>query len=306
MKTLIVATRGSPLALWQAGEVAARLRERHPGLFVEVLKVKTEGDRFQSPAISSLSSTGVFTREVDQVVMDGRAHAAVHSLKDQPTTLGGGLVLGMVLSRGPVEDVLVARDGARLPDLPSGACVASGSLRRRAQMLRLRPDLRPSDIRGNVETRLRKLDAGEADALILARAGLERLWFSTRITQVFTLEEMMPAVSQGIVGVTCRESDEETQAVLKASDDRATHVVARAERAFLLRLGGGCNVPAGAHAEVRDGVLMLSARVLSWDGRTVLEDRCSGPAADAERIGEHVASILDARGAGSMIREMRR
>lgn len=303
--TFVIATRGSPLALWQADRVAARLREASPGLDVSILRIRTEGDRSQADPNAPFSTTGVFTKEVDAAVLDGRAQAAVHSLKDQPTTLPDGVVLGMVLPRGPVEDVLLGRGGPRFADLPAGARVATGSLRRRAQVLRLRPDLVAVPIRGNVETRIRKLDEGEADALVMARAGIERLGFGSRIAQVFSVEELVPAVSQGIVGVTCREADAATRALLAGAGDATTLVAARAERAFLRRIGGGCNVPAGALATPAGDRVALVARVLDRDGRRVLEDRVEGRALEAETLGAALAATLLARGAGPLIAECR-
>lgn len=305
MNSIVIATRGSPLALWQANQVSARLKAVHPGITTELHTVRTQGDRVTGQAIATLSATGVFTREVDEIVLKGEAHVAVHSLKDQTTTLPAGLDLEIVLPRGPVEDVVVGRTAPRLQDLPKGARVATGSLRRRAQLLRLWPALVPVDIRGNVDTRVKKLAAGEADALLLARAGLERLGLGARITQVMTVEEMVPAVSQGIVGVTFRVGDDATRKLLHAAADSATRARALAERAFLKRLEGGCNVPAGGHATVDGDRLRIVARVLSLDGVRVLEDRREGPIGDAARLGEALAEALIARGADQLVKECR-
>lgn len=299
--TLVLATRGSPLALWQAREVRARLEAVHDGLTVEILEVKTEGDRVQDRPLQEVG-TGVFTKEVDARVRSGEAHAAVHSLKDQLSTLPDGIALGMVLERGPVEDALVSRDGAGFAALPAGARVATGSLRRRSQLLRARPDLRAVPIRGNVNTRLGKLDAGEADALILARAGIERLGLGERITEVIEASLVLPAVSQGIVGVTCRDDDAETIKLLTAADHPATHAIAKAERAWLRRLGGGCNVPAAAHATIDHDTMYMRARVLDHDGKECLEGERSGPVADAERMGQELADDLIDRGAIALVR----
>ena len=244
----------------------------------------------------------MFTKEVDARVHSGDAHAAVHSLKDQLSTLPEGIELGMVLPRGPVEDVLVSREGAGFLALPAGANVATGSLRRRSQLLRARPDLNAVPIRGNVDTRLGKLDAGEADALILARAGIERLGLGDRITEVIAPSVILPAVSQGIVGVTCRADDDETRRLLGLADDPETHAIADAERAWLRRLGGGCNVPAAAHAIVTGDRMTMQARVLDQDGTTCLEGTAEGAVVDAEDLGRSLAEELIARGAIELVR----
>lgn len=300
--TLTIATRGSPLALWQAHEVKSRLEKVHEGIDVAIHVARTEGDRIQDRPLEELSATGVFTKEVDACLAAGEADVAVHSLKDQLTTLPEGVCLGMVLPRGPVEDALVSTSGDGIASLPPGARVATGSLRRRAQILRARPDLELVDIRGNVDTRLRKLDDGAADALVLARAGLERLGLGDRITEVIETSLVLPAVSQGIVGVTCREDDERTRAVLKAADDPVTHACAAAERAWLRRLGGGCNVPAAAHAVVAHDRLLMRARVLDPDGRDAIESDDGGEVDAAESIGSALADVLIDRGAIELVR----
>jgi len=300
--TLTIATRGSPLALWQAREVQRQLEEVHAGLEVVVNIVKTEGDRVQDRSVEALSSTGVFTKEVDARLLAGEAHVAVHSLKDQLATLPDGVCLGMVLPRGPVEDALVSTCGGGIAELPSGARVATGSARRRAQLLRARPDLKVVPIRGNVETRLRKLDAGEADALVLARAGLERLGLGGRITEVIETSLVLPAVSQGIVGVTCRVADDATLERLRAADDPVTHACATAERAWLRRLGGGCNVPAAAYAVSEHDRLIMRARVLAADGSDAMEADVTGEIASAEAIGCSLADGLIDRGAIELVR----
>lgn len=300
--TLTIATRGSPLALWQAHQVQRRLQEVHAGLEVIVSIVRTEGDRVSDRPIEELSATGVFTKEVDACLLAGEADAAVHSLKDQLTTLPDGVCLGMVLPRGPAEDALVSTCGGGVADLAPGARVATGSVRRRAHLLRARPDLKVVSIRGNVDTRLRKLDAGEADALVLARAGLERLGLGDRITEVIEKSLVLPAVSQGIVGVTCRDDDDATLRRLRAADDPVTHACAVAERAWLRRLGGGCNVPAAAHAVIEHDRLIMTSRVLDPNGHEAMEADATGDLASAERIGYGLADDLIDRGAIDLLR----
>lgn len=303
--SITIATRGSPLALWQARAVSARLQAVHPGLKVLVREVRTEGDRSQSAAtpLAAHEGRGVFTREVDQEVLLRRADIAVHSLKDQTTELSAGLRLGMVLERGQAEDALVARGHVPFLDLPRAAQIGTGSPRRRAQLLRIRPDLRFVEVRGNVETRLRRLEEGAVDALVLARAGLERLGFTSSITQNFATEVMLPAVGQAIVGVTCRDDDELVCALLLAADHPSTHAQADAERAMLRRLGGGCHAPIGALARTHKGMLYLRGIVLSLDGRRAVEASNKGPIPEAEETGRRLALDLESRGAVALLRE---
>ena len=305
MSTLELATRGSPLALWQAHCVAERLRAVHADLEVEIVEVRTEGDRVQDRPLEQLSQTGVFTKEVDARVIAGDAHVAVHSLKDQVTTLPDGIVLGMVLGRGPVEDVLIGRTAATLATLPAGGRVATGSLRRRAQILRAYPRLECVPIRGNVEGRLKKLDAGAADAIVLARAGIVRLGLANRITEIIAPDVVLPAVSQGIVGVTCRADDLDTAARLHAAEDGPARAAADAERAWLCRLGGGCNVPAAAHATVSGDRIHVRARVLAVDGGKLIEDEIEGAVVDAAALGDALARTQIDQGAAELVRECR-
>lgn len=296
----VLATRGSPLALWQANETRRLLLAAHPDWNVELLTVQSAGDKDSKTELARFGLTGIFTAEVDHAVLSGAADAGVHSLKDMTTTLHSGLMLAGVLARGPVEDVLVGRAGARLADLKPGARVATGSVRRVAMLKRLRPDLDLVGIRGNVDTRLRKLSEGEADALVMARAGLARLGLAHTITEVFDTERFLPAVGQGIVGITCRRGDDAAK-VLGAIADFEAFSEAVAERALLAGLHGGCNAPVGGHARCVEGSLSLRARVLSLDGRECLEDRIHGAAEDAPALGAELAERLIARGAKRLI-----
>lgn len=298
---LVLATRGSALALWQAEAASHALRTASPDLSVEILTVKSGGDADQSTELARFGRTGIFTAEVDDALLSGRAQIGVHSLKDVPTTLPDGLVLGGVLLRGPAEDVLVSRDGLALERLPIGARVATGSVRRAAMLRRLRPDLEIVAIRGNVDTRLVKLARGEADALVLARAGLERLGLGSRITQVFTQEQCLPAPSQGIVGLVCRADDAAARRHLERARDREAMAEALAERALLHALHGGCNAPIGAHARAHGNALTLHARVVSLDGRECLDDHIQGSIDDAEALGLALAELLEARGAKRIV-----
>lgn len=303
--SLRLATRSSKLALWQAERTQAALEAAHPGLAAELVPVQSSGDVDTTTALARFGRIGIFTVEVDRAILDGRADIGVHSLKDMTTTLQDGVVLAAVLPRGPVEDTLISPSGQTLAQLAEGARVATGSLRRRAMLLAARPDLEIVDIRGNVGTRLDKLDAGAADALIMARAGLERLGLGERITEVLDTDRFLPATGQGIVGLTCREGDDATLDRLAALDDKGAWPMAIAERAFLRSVQGGCNAPVGAHAEHLAGKLRLRARVLAMDGTDAVSAVRTGTAADAESIGMDLASELLDLGAARLIDEAR-
>jgi hydroxymethylbilane synthase len=296
-----IATRASKLALWQATRTRELLLAARPQDPVELLTVESSGDADQHSELARFGRTAIFTAEVDNAVLSGRARCGVHSLKDMTTSLPDGLVLAGTLERGPVEDVLVSRAGQRLAELPAGARVATGSVRRIAMLKRKRPDLEIVGIRGNVDTRLAKLARGEADALLMARAGLVRLGFEERISEVLALEDFLPAVGQGIVGLTCRADDPEAQRRLWGISDAASFCAALAERALLAGLHGGCNAPVGAEARCVENAVSLRACVLSLDGRECLADSLAGTADEAARIGQDLARRLAARGARRLI-----
>lgn len=296
--SLRLGTRGSALARWQADWVAARLTER--GVAVEMVLISTRGDQQQQGPIASLGGgQGVFTKELQNALLDGRIDLAVHSLKDLPTDEVAGLSLAAVPERGPVGDVLV---GVAFSDLPEGAVVGTGSLRRRAQLLHARPDLKMADLRGNVDTRLKKLEAGDYKAIVLAEAGLVRLGFDAKITERLPLSLCVPAVGQGALGIETRNDDAAARNALAALDHPATHAAATAERAMLAALRGGCLAPVGAWGRVTgDGLLHLTGVVLSPDGRQRIESTYTAEAAEAHDLGERVAEALIAGGATAMI-----
>jgi hydroxymethylbilane synthase len=298
---LRIGTRGSPLALWQADHVAGRLRPLAGPRPVELVEIETKGDVVRDRALSQIGGEGLFTKEIQRALLAGMVDVAVHSLKDLPTVPVEGLTLAAVPARGPTGDALVSRRHARFDALPSGAVVATSSLRRRAQVLHRRPDLKLIDIRGNVETRLRKLDEQGLDAIILARAGLERLGRGADITEILDPSWMLPAVGQGALGLECRTEDATTPALLRGLDDAATHQAVLAERAMLRGLGGGCQVPIGAAALVRAGRLTLRGVVLPPDGSRRVAADAEGPADEAEAIGRHLAEALLARGARELL-----
>jgi hydroxymethylbilane synthase len=299
---LRIGTRGSPLALWQANHVADRLRPLIAPRAVELVRVQTEGDRDQSASLAHIGGRGVFTKEIERALLTGQVDVAVHSLKDLPTQPVDGLLLAAVPLRGPSGDVLVAVGASRFDDLPHGARVATGSLRRRAQLLYRRPDLRLADIRGNVETRLRKLREDGYDALVLARAGLDRLGLSGVVTEILDPAWMLPAVGQGALGMECRSDDVATRSLLAALDDPPTRQAVEAERSLLYHLGGGCQVPLGALAEVDGGMLRLRAAVLATDGSRRIAGEESGPVTDPAAVGARLAARLRQQGAAELLR----
>lgn len=305
-----IATRASHLALWQAHHVTGLLRSVAPGRNVEIVHVSTVGDRDQTEPIRRIGELGVFTREVQRAVLDGRADIAVHSLKDLPTEQAEGLCLAAVPVRGDVSDALVfpeSQPGATgLEALPQGSRVGTGSLRRQAQLLHVRPDLRLSEARGNVETRLRKLDAGEFDALVLAAAGLMRLNLEYRIRVRLTPPLMFPAVGQGALGIECRAEDAAILALLAQLEDSTTRAGVTAERSLLANLRAGCSAPVGVATRTELDALVLEAVVLSRDGRERLFASSRSAPADASDLGTRVANDLRGQGANVLIDAARR
>ena len=303
--TVRLSTRGSQLALWQAHTTQSLLQQILGEGTVEVRTVRSSGDQDQTTDLARFGRIGIFTVEVDRALRDREAEIGVHSLKDMTTTLEEGIQLAAVLERGLVEDVLLSRDNLRLSELPPGARVATGSMRRRAMVLRHRPDVQVVEIRGNVETRLAKLERGEAEALIMARAGLVRLGLDSHITEVLTTDRFLPAVGQGIVGLTCRSDDAESTALLKQINHQPSWSRALAERALLRDMNAGCSAPLGAHAVLEGEQLALRAEVLSLDGKQCCEGSCEGPAASAEELGSQLAEQLLAGGAGELVEAAR-
>jgi hydroxymethylbilane synthase len=298
---LRIGTRGSRLALWQAHHVAALLRPLAAPRPVDLVEIQTAGDRIQDVALSQIGGVGVFTKEIQRALLAGQVDVAVHSLKDLPTLLVEGLTLAAVPPRGPSGDVLVSNSHPNFEDLPTHARVATSSLRRRAQCLHRRPDLRMLDMRGNVETRLRKLAEQNLDGLILAQAGLERLGLAAVITQVLDPAWFLPAVGQGALGLECRVEDRATLDLLRQVNDPSAERAVLAERTLLWALGGGCLVPIGAAATVAGESLALRGAVLSPDGIRRVAGSVSGPAAAGEELGRRLAEDLLARGARELL-----
>ena len=305
-RTLALGTRSSALALTQAGLIKKHLEGR--GLAVDLREFRTTGDRILDIPLSQIGDKALFTKELDHALLEGSIHLAVHSLKDLPTTLPRGIRIGAITSREEARDVFVAHpdDEGSLAELPEGARIGTSSLRRKAQLLAWRSDLEVSPVRGNVDTRLRKLDGGDWDGLVLAYAGLARLGLSARIREVIDTDVMLPAVGQGALAVVCSEEDEETYSVLR--DGLHDEMVGReveAERAMLRRLEGGCSVPVGALARTEAGKITLEGCVVSLDGRQKIRARLEGPADSPERIGEDLAEELLRKGAGAILAEIR-
>lgn len=298
---LRIATRQSPLALWQANYVADALRARHPGLEVELVTMVTRGDKILDTPLAKIGGKGLFVKELELALLEGRADIAVHSMKDVPMAFPEGLGLAVICPREDPRDAFVSNQYASLDDLPAGAVVGTSSLRRQCQLRRYRPDLRVKDLRGNVNTRLAKLDQGEYDALILASAGLLRLGFGARIRQAIAEDLLLPAVGQGAVGIECRTHDARTLALLAPLADADTTLRVRAERAMNTRLNGGCQVPIAGFAILAGNQLILRGRVGSPCGTEMLADEVRGAATDAEALGVMLAERLLAAGAGRIL-----
>lgn len=298
-----IATRRSPLALWQAEHVAGRLRALHPGLAVELVGMTTRGDRILDRPLAAVGGKALFVKELERGLLEGAADIAVHSMKDVPATVPGEFRLPVILER---EDPCDAFVSVRYPDvesLPAGARVGTASLRRECQLRARRPDLQVGSLRGNVQTRLGKLEAGAFDAIVLAASGLRRLGLGERITRVLAPEESLPAVGQGALGIECRADDGEVQALIAGLDDTDTHERVAAERAVNARLEGSCHVPLAAFALLEGGELWLRALVASRDGRRVLRAEGRAPRAEGVALGHRLAEELLARGAGELLAE---
>jgi len=300
---LVIGTRGSALALAQSEWVAAAIRRTHPHLAVRLERIRTTGDRLSEGPLGPAGSKGLFVKEIEEALLDGRIDLAVHSLKDVPADLPAGLTLGAFPRREDPRDVLVTRTGAPLDALPEGCTVGTGSLRRQAQLLELRPDLKVVPLRGNVDTRLRKLDAGEVHAIILAAAGLRRLGLDARITEFLPPERLVPAIGQGALAIEVRERDlgGDVGAAARHLDHAETRAAVLAERAFLRRLGGDCQTPVAAHAGIAAWRLGLRAVVASTDGTRVVRGETNGDAARGEALGAALAEDLLERGGRAIL-----
>ena len=298
-----IGTRGSKLALWQANWVQSQLQKLHPEISIQIVIIKTKGDKILDVPLAKVGGKGLFVKEIEEALLDGRIDLAVHSMKDMPADLPDGLAIGAIPTREKSQDVLVSKKG-NLAQMPRGSRIGTSSLRRAAQILWARPDIQIEPLRGNLDTRLRKLDAGPMDAIVLAAAGIRRLGLEHRISEYLSKDEMLPAAGQGALCIEIRNDDTETAKLIGSLDDADTRAVVLGERAFLHRLGGSCQVPIAAHGQIKDGQYTLHGLVAEPDGSRVLRSQLSGPVADYQGIGENLAETLMNQGALAIIEKL--
>lgn len=303
MKLLRIATRKSPLALWQAEFVAKRLQDINIGLQVELIAMSSEGDKLLDAPLAKFGGKGLFVKELERAIFEGIADIAVHSMKDMPVKVPEGLEIAVVMERGDVRDAFISTEGFLVDTIPANRRIGTSSLRRRAQLLALRPDLKVESVRGGVHTRLSKLDEGQYDALVLAAAGLQRMGFEERITQILEVDEMLPAVGQGALGIECRTDDSCVKNLISTLHHKLSGQLLTAERAMNAALQGGCQVPIAGHAWLLGETLKLSGMVSSLDGHTALWECQSARLCEAHDLGERVAESLLAQGAGPILKE---
>ncbi len=303
-KTITIATRGSMLALWQANHIKDSIEKEYPGTTVELLKIKTTGDKILDVPLAKVGGKGLFTKEIEEALLDGRADLAVHSLKDVPTEFPDGLSLTAYTERQDATDALISNGHKKLTELKDGAKIGSSSLRRRCQLLKVRPDLNIVDLRGNLDTRLKKVESGEYDAIILASSGMKRLGWEGRITECLSTETLLPAIGQGALGIETRTDDAEMKDLLAFLNHKETSVAVIAERALLRKLEGGCQVPIASYGEVEGDTLRLRGLVGSLDGKTFISDELKGNISDPEGLGVKLAESLLDKGAGEILDEV--
>lgn len=304
-RKLIIGSRGSELALWQTNFVKTKLEEFFPAINLEIKIIKTTGDKLLETALSKIGDKGLFTKQIETTLLSKEIDLAVHSLKDLQTVQPEGLCISAVSKREQPNDVLIAKKSRSIDKLPKGARVATGSLRRRSQLLNYRPDLEIHEIRGNVPSRIRKFEESDLDAMILAFAGIHRLRLDDHIAEIIPFDIMLPAVGQGAMAVEIREQDTELKEILKVLDDEETHLCVTAERAFLRTLEGGCQVPIGANAMIEKGVIRLEGMVGNLDGSINMREKISGEKRDAAMLGERLARTLIEKGANEILENTR-
>lgn len=302
-KPIKIGTRASMLALWQANWVKSEIEKRH-GLTIELVKIKTTGDKITDVPLAMVGGKGLFVKEIEEALLAKDVDLAVHSMKDVPTFFPEGLHLKAITRREDARDVLISRDGEKLAELPAGAKIGTSSLRRQSQLLHLRPDFNIAQLRGNLDTRLKKLSEGAYDAIILAGAGIKRLGWADRITEYIDPVVMLPAIGQGALGIETRIDDKEINSIVEFFDHPETSFAVKAERALLKRLEGGCQVPIAAHGSVKKSTLSLIALVASTDGKKIVKDVIEGSASEAETLGITLAERLLRAGAKEILEEL--
>ncbi len=302
-RTIHIGTRGSKLALWQANWVQSQLQQQYPDTSIQIVIIKTKGDKILDVPLAKVGGKGLFVKEIEEALLDGRIDLAVHSMKDMPADLPAELTIGAIPKREKSQDVLVSRLG-NLSDLPAGARIGTSSLRRAAQLLWTRPDIQIEPLRGNLDTRLRKLDAGNMDAIVLAAAGMRRLGLEQRIREYLNMDVMLPAAGQGALCIEIRKDDSETAALISSLDDADTRAVVLGERSFLHRLGGSCQVPIAAHGHIKADHYTLIGLVAEPDGSRILRSEMSGSVADTQAIGKNLAETLMNQGALAIIEKL--
>ena len=303
-KSIVIGTRGSKLALWQAEHIAGRIRERYPAIEVTLKKIVTTGDKILDVPLAKIGGKGLFTKELENAMLSGEIDLAVHSLKDMPTELPEGLMLAAITTRADACDAFVSLRYASLEELPQGAKVGTSSLRRRAQILKYRPDLQTVDLRGNLDTRIKKLENQEMDAIILAAAGLKRLGLEKYITQILSAEICLPAVGQGALAIETRQDDPEVLSVLEFLNDSGTIAAVTAERAYLREVQGGCQVPVGVYGQINGDQLLLEATILKIDGTREVRAQMSASCSEAEELGVKLAQQMLAAGGKEILDEL--
>lgn len=301
---IIIGTRGSKLALAQAGWVQAQLRGRYPQMEISLRIIKTTGDKILDVPLAQVGGKGLFTKEIEQALLDGGADLGVHSMKDVPTEVPPGLTIGVITAREDERDALISNRWMSLADIPLGGRIGTSSLRRRAQLLHLRPDLQIQSLRGNVDTRIKKLADEQLDGIILAVAGLKRLGLAHLITSILPITQMLPAIGQGALGLEFRQQDTRMRKLLAFFDDPDCHVTLRAERAFLSRLEGGCQVPIAARGYLADGNLHLEGLIGSLDGNVLFREQIEGSPLEAESLGIRLARMLLEQGGAKILSEI--
>ncbi|MDF1590562.1 MAG: hydroxymethylbilane synthase [Desulfobacterales bacterium] len=303
--TVKIGTRGSQLALWQAHWVRSAIQRMNPSLLIEIVTIKTKGDKILDTPLALVGGKGLFVKEIEEALSDGRIDLAVHSLKDMPADIPAGLCIGPIPKRESPQDALISKSGLPLAQLRNGARIGTSSLRRAAQLLHRRPDIIILPLRGNLDTRIRKLETEDIDAIVLAAAGLRRLNLENKITEYLDDAVMLPAVGQGALCIELRKDDARTAAAVAGLNHPATQTVVRGERAFLNRLEGGCQVPIAAHGAIKNNDFTLQGLVANLDGTTIIRDRLSGPAAESEKIGTTLAERLLSMGAKKILDELK-